>query len=328
MQCQRQRKTTRNASHKTRDMDRFTPLLTDIRIGLGDRWVYYEECIDNILETAARQEDTTAWFEQMQHIVKDIDSVHFSHQGVLFLLRDMGVRSTQPRRSGERDGHERKYSSRRPSLLLRSLPRATYISITNMGSFQGMQPPDLRSPPLLRSLQSNIVHNANPSARHTSMIGSQQQRQLRREQPHILREGVSPFDFNAPIQPGLTFPENFRAFHHPPEQTSTEKNCARTPSSPLKPGSSDPIFFSDPAVRGEIAELFGYTLKSKGGTVTGGGEGIVQKPSQRLPYNPQDDDLAVWKSVADTSTNTDEEKTSSTSNDAWPPWNARVDLEL
>jgi hypothetical protein len=43
------------ASTQPQRLDCFTPLLAEIRSGPGDYWTFYEECIDGVLDAAAKQ---------------------------------------------------------------------------------------------------------------------------------------------------------------------------------------------------------------------------------------------------------------------------------
>lgn len=73
----------------TRKVSNFDPVLIDIRKKLGANWVYYEECLEAIINASARHEDTSAWFEQMQKIIQGVNGVQIGHEGVLFLLREL-----------------------------------------------------------------------------------------------------------------------------------------------------------------------------------------------------------------------------------------------
>jgi hypothetical protein len=67
----------------------FGLLLQDIRSYLGGNYVFYDECVVAITRAAARNEDASAWFEQMEKVVNGVREVEISHAGVLFLLQEL-----------------------------------------------------------------------------------------------------------------------------------------------------------------------------------------------------------------------------------------------
>jgi hypothetical protein len=73
----------------SKPVSNFDPLLQDIRNCLGDNYVFYDECVVAITRAAARHEDVSAWFEQMQQVVDGIEEVGISHAGVMFLLQEL-----------------------------------------------------------------------------------------------------------------------------------------------------------------------------------------------------------------------------------------------
>lgn len=121
-QHQIQNEAAASAPTQANKPDRFTALLIDVQRGLGRQWTFYEECIEGILEAAAQDKDTTAWFEQMQRLVDGNNQVRFGHEGVLFLLRDMGVRPSKQQSQIGGEGHGSKYLS-----LPLSPPQANFI---------------------------------------------------------------------------------------------------------------------------------------------------------------------------------------------------------
>ncbi|KAF1849703.1 uncharacterized protein K460DRAFT_349865 [Cucurbitaria berberidis CBS 394.84] len=70
----------------------FDALLHDIRSKLGPDWEFYLEFLDGAIRATARGQDVSAWFEQVEQLVEGREDVAFSHQGVLFLLAEMGVK--------------------------------------------------------------------------------------------------------------------------------------------------------------------------------------------------------------------------------------------
>lgn len=67
-------------------------VLSSIRASLGPEWTFYEECLEGIVGAVARQDDAFAWFEQMANLVEGKQQIAFDHAGVLFLLRQMGIK--------------------------------------------------------------------------------------------------------------------------------------------------------------------------------------------------------------------------------------------
>ncbi|KAF1922100.1 hypothetical protein BDU57DRAFT_438845 [Ampelomyces quisqualis] len=67
----------------------FDLLLQDIRKVLGANYTFYQECIVAITRAAARHEDASAWYEQMEQVVEGVENVAISHAGVLFLLQEL-----------------------------------------------------------------------------------------------------------------------------------------------------------------------------------------------------------------------------------------------
>lgn len=326
MQRQRQKKTTVGASMRTRKPDRFTPLLVEIRSGLGDYWTFYEECIDGVLDAAARQQDATAWLEQMQQLVEGVDKVQFSHEGILFLLRDMGIRAPIRQSWGEGEGATLgMYLS--PPLSPREEPSKTIPSSIDNMPFLPVRPPStMSSLPPLRPLRPNMPAIAPwPRARAPT---PRTQHEKRQQRPVILRDNVLPFDFSASVLPGLTFPKDFRAYHCPRDEIILTENYVPPLPNPLRKTSNNPVFFSNPALMANVAELFGYTGQSKDNGQHDGSTTWQAPPA--LPYDPHHDDLMVWKKRSKGSTNDErkEVKVNGADTDTWPPWNSRLDLEM
>jgi hypothetical protein len=69
-----------------RKLTNFQVLLQDIHNCLGEDYVFYEECIVAITRADARQEDASAWYEQLQQVVAGVAKVAYSHAGVLLFL--------------------------------------------------------------------------------------------------------------------------------------------------------------------------------------------------------------------------------------------------
>lgn len=67
-------------------------VLSSIRASLGPDWTFYKECLEGIVGAAARQDDTAAWFEQMETLVKGKQEIAFDHAGILFFLRQVDIK--------------------------------------------------------------------------------------------------------------------------------------------------------------------------------------------------------------------------------------------
>ncbi|EAT87243.1 hypothetical protein SNOG_04852 [Parastagonospora nodorum SN15] len=74
------------ASQKFNNLDL---LLQHIRSVIEGRYVLYQECVTAITRAAERRQDASAWFEQLEQLVIGIDTVAFSHAGLVFLLREL-----------------------------------------------------------------------------------------------------------------------------------------------------------------------------------------------------------------------------------------------
>lgn len=88
----------------------FLPLLHDIRRKLGADYTFYRDFLDGVLRShrlssssssqtsipSSSSDDTSVYFEQVAQLLQGREGqgedVAFSHQGVLFLLGEMGVR--------------------------------------------------------------------------------------------------------------------------------------------------------------------------------------------------------------------------------------------
>ncbi|KAH6639739.1 hypothetical protein C7974DRAFT_137794 [Boeremia exigua] len=256
----------------------------------------------------------------MQHLVEGTEKVQISHEGILFLLRDMGIHPPRQQSWVESECTRKYYS---PCFSLpKEYVQTPHSSVTNavthparsfstMTSLPSHQPPRPETPAIADWPTSRLPKPRTPTP-HA-------------HQPQVFRDGVLPLDFSAPKQPGLTFPKNFRTYHCPPDQITTTQAPA---PNPLRKTSSDPVFFSDPALRKDVAESFGHAVQSKNDKQPAGG---VKKTERRLPYKVNDDDLVAWNTGSDTGADDREEKVKASSDfvtNTWPPWNLRFDLEV
>jgi hypothetical protein len=82
-------RTKSSSTRKAKKLSTIDIPLQDIRKKLGLNYALYEESLKGIISAIARQEDTSAWLEQLQQLVNGVEEVRFSHQGVLFLLEEM-----------------------------------------------------------------------------------------------------------------------------------------------------------------------------------------------------------------------------------------------
>ncbi|KAF3032287.1 hypothetical protein E8E12_001150 [Didymella heteroderae] len=333
------------ATTKFPKLDRFSHLLADIRSGLGDRWTFYEECIDCVLDAAAKQQDTTAWFEQMQQLVEGVDKVRFSQEGIQFLLRNMGIRGRERQSRGEGDGATHGAYHSPPLSPAEKFSKPPFSSIVNNShNNNNMAPEPVRPPlgmtPLLplrpstpaiaawpppRAPDLRIHHGQNQRQSQQREQQSQQSQQQTNQQPVIPRGKVVPFDSSATVFPGLTFPENLRDYYYPRDEITMTKNYEPPLLNPLRKASHDPVFFSSPTLKANIAELFGYTVHCND-CVRRHRHSIWQAPLA-LPYDPEDDDLAAWKKhsegVAD-----DEYHEAIGGRESLPLWNGCFDLDF
>ncbi|XPS77798.1 hypothetical protein M3J09_009825 [Ascochyta lentis] len=315
MQHQRRKKSELSSGSRLLHCDHFAPLLADIQIKLGESWVFYEECMAGILNAAAEQRDVIAWLEQMQQLVHGNDTVTFSHEGVLFLLGDMGIQLPKQRNWGE---GERYFVGKHPSPPL--LPPTS--------------PTEPQSPRI------NNLATLSPLPYH-AMTTLLPLRPLRPDTPFFESAPLSSSSHaqqrQAPNNLDRT-QKDLRAFHCPPEQITMTANHAPPSPNPLRRQSSNPIFFTDPALREDIAELFGHTVR---GTDSSNGDVLQTRSSvvgfhivvrQTLPYHANEDDVLVWKKRLDggeeNQASDSEVKTADWGVGAWPPWNFRFDLEM
>lgn len=311
-------------STNSQKLNRFAPLLVEIRGALGDCWTFYEECIDGILDAAAKQQGTAAWFEQMQQLVEGIEEVQLSHEGVLFLLRDMGIHA--PRQQSWGEGEKTAigmYPSPSISPPEDSSGLAT-LANDDMHSIPAHPPFSMSSLLPLRSRPNPPAIAAWPPPRASTSRTQHEQRQ----QPVILRHNVLPFDFSATVLPGLTFPKDFRTYHCPRDEIVLTEKYLSPPPNPLRKTSKDPVFFSHPTLKANVAELFGYTVRPKS-TDQHLGNSTWQSPPA-LPYEPVDDDLMAWKKRSEGAPDNkrNEVRANSPGTDTWPPWKSRLDLEM
>lgn len=303
--------------------DRFYPLIAEMQSELGDSWIFYEECIGGIIEATADQQGTTAWVEQMQQLVDGNRKVTLSHEGILFLLRDMNIQLAEQQNWGEGEGY-----GKCPSPPL-SLPKMS-----------------------TEPLPSYIDNDAPPSAQYHGAMTSQPPHQptthhastppLWRQSVNLLdqRHRVLPFDFSAARQPGLTFPKDLRAFHYPPEQIIMTEGYVAPPPNPFQEHSKDPnpILFTDPAFRQDVAEYFGHSIQGRASNGNGGTQlrstaiGFNTYARQTITYRAGDNDMLVWKKIQEGAEEVQAGKGEAipsgwTLGDKWPPWNLRLDLD-
>lgn len=338
MQCQRQKKALLGSRSKPQKADRFTTLLADIRSKIGDDWTFYEECIDGVLDTATNKQDTTAWVEQMQQLVKGNDEVSLSHEGLLFILRDMGVHLPRQKNRGEGERH---FDSSPPLSPPKNstepypphIDDMTPLPVSCHGTMASLLPHGSLRPttPLVTS-----TSRAPPTRLH------QQQHQPQRQPINLLdlKQKVLPFDYHLSTSqlPSLTHPGDLKAFYYPPEVVILTEDYISPSQSPLRKGSRNPIFFDDPVFKRDVINLFSLKLND---------ESISEPdryrrpdvmsthtpPRQALPYDPNDDDDFVFRKrlqageCGETGDN-GVKPTISGASDTWPPWNVRFDLEL
>jgi hypothetical protein len=376
--------------------DRFNALLTVIRRGLGSQWDLYAECIERILEAAAHKQDTTAWFEQMQRLVGGNDQVQFSHEGVLFLLRDMGIRPSEQQSQIEGARH----GSKNLSLPL-SPPQANFIgpvpSSTAEGNFSpalsisnvslSTQPPHSRQgqtsiseqgqlpildqgqsfvseqgqlpiseqgqPPMSeqgqtsksrqvqtfssrqgqtfssRQGQTNLPVLAQWPVPRTTTPNTNSQQNVHNQVLKLRTKGL-PFDFSArSILPELTYPRDLQAFFDPSDEIVLDPDRWVPRFSRFKPGASKTVrFFEDPTMKEKVGHMFGYSAKWKASIPNGPDDKPIRE-TDRLPYDPEDDDLAAWAAKLEGSTEGEEDQMKASDHiTQWPLWKKRYDLEL
>lgn len=325
MERKRAKNGTANSNTKAQQLDRFTPLLADIRNKLSDHWTLYEECIDGVLDAAANHQDTTAWMEQMEQLVERNDKITFSHQGILFLLHDMGIPPSKQQNWGEGEKHTLgMYSS--PPLSSQESQGPGPSLINNMGTLSVYPRTTMSSLLPHRPLHP---HAPATTAPRTQPFRTQQQQRQQPQQPPDIQNGVLPFDFSTSVQPSLTFLKDLKAFHYPPEQVNMTGQSPPPPPNPLRNPSSNPVFFTDSTLREDVAEMFGHALQVKNSA--GNVDRDSQQARQKLPYDPKDDDLMLWtqqlKGGGDDQAWGSEVKANGFVSDVWPPWDFRFDLD-
>jgi hypothetical protein len=277
----------------------------------------------------------------MQQLVEGVDKVRFSHEGVLFLLRDMGIHAPTQQDWGEGEGatlgmyHSPPLSPPRKSSKM--APPPTEDNENNNMVPVSVGPPSSMNPLLLlQPLRPNTPSIAAwpPPRAPTPRTHQQQQNQQHRQQSQqqqrqkqlaILRDNVLSFDFSASVLPGLTFPEDFRAYHCPRDEIIMTETYVPPPPNPLRKGSHDPVFFSSPTLKANIDELFGCTVQRKDNGQQHGHSTWQAPPA--LPYDPEDDDLVAWKKRSEGQID-DEYNEVKVGFDTWPAWNPRFDLEM
>jgi hypothetical protein len=335
---------TMGATTKPQRPDCFTPLLAEIRSGLGDCWSFYEECIDGVLDAAAKQQDMTAWFEQMQQLVEGVNEVQISHEGILFLLRDMGVRAPERRSRGEGEDTAHGMYHSPPLSLAKKPSELDFSSIDDSDHHNNdkmahmpARPPSSMNPPLpLRALRPNMPaitawpppRVPTPRTHHTPRQQQEQQQQQQQEeqnhQPANSRQNVKPFDFSATVLPELTYPENIRDYFYPRDEITITENYEPPTPNPLRKASHNPVFFNSTTLRASIAELFGHPVRHHHHNRRHSHS--VWQPPPALPYVPDEDDLAAWKKRTEGGADNGYEKNDYF--DTVPPWNGRFDSEL
>ena len=155
-----------------------------------------------------------------------------------------------------------------------------------------------------------------------------QQHQILLQQHTIIQETVLPSHFSAPRKPGLTLPKDLRAFHSPPEQIIVTKNHVFPRQKPLRTHSTNPVFYTDPTLKGAVVEFFSYSIQTKDNIRNDNGNNW--QAHHKLPYDPKDNDQVAWRqrSAQDAEDSSREMKVNSSISDTWPPWNSRFDLDL
>ncbi|KAF2127205.1 hypothetical protein P153DRAFT_61422 [Dothidotthia symphoricarpi CBS 119687] len=248
---------------KSKKPSNLGPLLQDIRTKLGSNWTFYQECLDSIVGAAAREQDTIAWLEQMQQVVEGREDLVCSHEGVLFLLSEMGI--ALPRQQG--------------FVGVEAIAQATSSQPQDGYTLSSASLVDIMAPsPLSRALSTP------PPSFTTVKIRTQPQ-----NLPERMR--ITPFDFNPPTPPpSATFsPRNTANF-------AFQGAAPFTACTPIRLASNvDPIFFTDPDFQRDIQKFFGVASRSNGKPQ------VMRKPvrhqdeTELVPhYSANEDDLNVW----------------------------------
>lgn len=286
----------------------------------------------------------------MQQLAEGVDKVRISHEGILFLLKDMGIRASAQQSQGEgRDAAHGMYRSHPLSPAKRSSePPFSPIDNNNHDHNNDSIAPMLGRPPSrmnpilpLRPLRPSTPAIAAwpppraPTPRTHLNLAQQQQQNTQQQQSHQFRQQqikkapfvprgkAVPFDFSAAELPGLTFPDNSRDLYFPREEVIMTETYQPPPPNPLRKASNDPVFFLHPTLKANIAELFGYTVQHhhhpRRHTHS------VWQPPPALPYVPNDDDLVAWKKCSEDGADNDDRKIDYS--DTLPLWNGRYDLQ-
>lgn len=97
-----QRRQIKNARSKAKSTKptNLDLLLKDIRSKLGPDWGFYQEFLDGAKQAIASEQDVSAWFAQVEQLIEGREDVALSHQGVLFLLADQGVKARSEGKKG------------------------------------------------------------------------------------------------------------------------------------------------------------------------------------------------------------------------------------
>jgi len=90
MQRRRQNRGTREA--KKLDFSNFLPLIASIRVDLGADWEFYREFLEGVIDASSRGETATAWYEQIEPLVRSNGGLRIAHEGVCFLIHEMEAR--------------------------------------------------------------------------------------------------------------------------------------------------------------------------------------------------------------------------------------------
>jgi hypothetical protein len=206
-----QRHQQKHPIHKSKfsQPSNFDPLLKDIRAKLGPDWEFYNEFLEGVTTAATRGEDVSAWFEQIEPLVKGREDIYFAHEGVLFLLAEKGVKVQS--------------ESKSPSHMLP--PTFTFLAhpsnINNTTTDttttnHNMAPPALPlrlaipPPPSPRTMQREyltergLLPSTPPVALFTDQMNTPNvaffgERSINHERPTCLQNGKDPIFFTDPV---------------------------------------------------------------------------------------------------------------------------------
>lgn len=68
------------------------PLIIAIRADIGPDWEFYKEFLEGVVDTMSNGEDTSAWFEHIEPLVKGQNKLKLAHEGICFLFREVKAR--------------------------------------------------------------------------------------------------------------------------------------------------------------------------------------------------------------------------------------------